>query len=468
MTTLNDIYPTDDVDDVLDTWVRELMGSTFRSEFKNVETLSATRVLLDADTPIQRFDCNGANRTVKMPTADAINNHPYLVVNSTSSGSWTLTVQDEAGVDTLVPLDPGEFAFVVPDGNGEYLLVNGGATNTAVAAGKNILPNGGFQVAQRGAGPFTSATAFVNNDDAYLLDGCIFLANGSDTCDVSQVADDDFVSGYKIRMDVETANRRFGILLPVENKDIQAIVRSGLASFQFKMKRSGNSVANVRAYLLEWRGTADAITSDVISSWGTAGNNPTLVANWYINNTASNIPFSGTSTTTHEIEGVAVSILATNLAVFLMIDDTDATVLDYIEFGDIKLEEGAVCTPFENDLYTEALEKCRRHFEAVTMASGQSIAAGLADSTSVGLVFFNYKVAKRVAAHTFSYSALSDFTLRYTGSGVTVVTAFSYGSNGLEGATLTATGTGTPLTAGHAVQLRAANANAVLYFSSEL
>lgn len=124
MTTLNDIYPTDDVDDVLDTWVRELMGSTFRSEFKNTETLSATRVLLDADMPIQRFNCNGADRIANMPTADAVNNHPYLVVNSTSSGNYKLTMQDNSGTVTLGVFFPGDWGLFLPDGNGGYFVVN--------------------------------------------------------------------------------------------------------------------------------------------------------------------------------------------------------------------------------------------------------------------------------------------------------------------------------------------------------
>lgn len=124
MTTLNDIYPTDDVDDVLDTWVRELMGSTFRSEFKNTETLSGTRVLLDADTPIQRFNCNGADRIAKMPTADAVNNHPYLVINSTSSGTWKLTLQNNGATVTYAALNPSEYILMFPDGNGGYLPVN--------------------------------------------------------------------------------------------------------------------------------------------------------------------------------------------------------------------------------------------------------------------------------------------------------------------------------------------------------
>lgn len=124
MATINDFYPTDDVDDVLDDWIRELIPSTLRSEYKNSETLSATRTLLDADTPYQRFDCNGASRIAKVPTGDAVNNHPFIVVNSTSSGTHVLNIQNNAGSVTLIGLNPSEWAFLVPDGNGGYFVAN--------------------------------------------------------------------------------------------------------------------------------------------------------------------------------------------------------------------------------------------------------------------------------------------------------------------------------------------------------
>ena len=123
MSTLNDYYPTDDFDDVLDTWIRELVASSLRSEIKNVETLSATKTLADSDTPLQRLNCNGANRITKMPTADAVNNHPYTIVNSTSSGSYTLSVQNNGGTSTLIVLYPGQAALMLPDGNGAYTAV---------------------------------------------------------------------------------------------------------------------------------------------------------------------------------------------------------------------------------------------------------------------------------------------------------------------------------------------------------
>lgn len=123
MATINDFYPTDDVDDVLDDWIRNLLGSTLRSEYKNSESLSATRVLLDADTPIQRLNCNGADRVAQMPTGDAVNNHLYLLVNATSSGLWTLTVQNNAGTEILITLSPNQAVLLLPDGNGAYIAI---------------------------------------------------------------------------------------------------------------------------------------------------------------------------------------------------------------------------------------------------------------------------------------------------------------------------------------------------------
>lgn len=124
MTTMNDFVYTDDVDDILASVINDLQPSILRSEFKNAETLSATRTLADTDTPIQRLNCNGANRIVKMPTANTTSNHPYFIVNSTSSGTYTLTVQNNGATETFAVLNPNEFVLMLPDGNGDYEAVN--------------------------------------------------------------------------------------------------------------------------------------------------------------------------------------------------------------------------------------------------------------------------------------------------------------------------------------------------------
>lgn len=148
MSTLNDFNYVNGATSVLAQQVNALLGASLRSEYKNVETLSATRTLLDVDTPIQRFDCNSANRDLKAPTANAVENHNYLIVND-SAGTELLTVKNNAGTETLTTLSAGEVVLLLPNGNGEYVVFISSASsiiqvvNTqtgAVATGTTLIP----------------------------------------------------------------------------------------------------------------------------------------------------------------------------------------------------------------------------------------------------------------------------------------------------------------------------------------
>jgi hypothetical protein len=120
MATLNDFSVVDFNTDALALYYNKLLGSIFRKEFSNAVTMTTDITLTDGDTPIQRLNCNGANRVVKMPVG-ANGNHPFMLINTTSSGGWILTVKSNDGADTLKTLDPGEQGYFVPDGNGEYI-----------------------------------------------------------------------------------------------------------------------------------------------------------------------------------------------------------------------------------------------------------------------------------------------------------------------------------------------------------
>ncbi len=276
-----------------------------------------------------------------------------------------VTVTNDAGNNrTVVTIpggvtDHGSLSGLADDDHPQYLNEARGDARYDVRyeSKKNVLRNSGMRFSHRGAGPFTSVSAFINNDDAYLINDWIYLANGADTCDISQVADTDFVSGYKYRLDVETANRRFGIFQVVSNADMQDIRKSGLASVRFKVKCTGSSISNVRVYLLAWDGTANVVTSDCISSWGSAGNDPTLVANWTKENTASNLPVT-TTISEKVIDSIVVDTASVkNLGLLIIVDDTDASVGDYLELGDIKLESGAVSTEYTLEPYALDLER---------------------------------------------------------------------------------------------------------------
>jgi hypothetical protein len=283
---------------------------------------------------------------------------------------------------------------------------------SGVKSYKNLLHNGGFQIAQRGDGPFTSATTPANNDDTYLLDGCILLSDGNDIVDVSRVADTDFVSGWCIEADVETANKKFGFLFPIEKAVIQAVRKSGLASVQFKVKRTGSSIANVRAHLLSWNSTADAITSDVVSAWNAAGSNPTFATNWTAENTGSNLAVGTTITNPpHKIDGIAVDTSGVNnLALFIHIDDTDATVGDKLRIGDVQVEEGAHATEYEHRPIAIDLALCERYYEKtydLGTPPGSATATGVKSGVAVGTTLivggFYWRTRKRAASTVTLY-----------------------------------------------------------------
>lgn len=139
MADLNDFGYTDDVDDVLAVYVNNLLASTLRSEYKNVETLSADKTLTDADTLIQRLDCNGAARIVKVPTADAVENHPFFIVNS-SAAAYAITLKTNDAAAIIATISQGESALVLPDGNGTYQLV-GRERETAYKIAPTVATN---------------------------------------------------------------------------------------------------------------------------------------------------------------------------------------------------------------------------------------------------------------------------------------------------------------------------------------
>lgn len=226
----------------------------------------------------------------------------------------------------------------------------------------NLIPNGEFLIWQNGTS-FT-ATGSANDDDSYTADQCILLSDGNDIVDLTRNTTLTTRGyGYAIcQLDIETANKKAGLLFPVETLE-SAQLAGKRCSLSFKARDdSGNTtLETIRAAVIEWTSTADSITSDVVSAWNAAGANPTLVANWAYAST----PFSITLSTTlreFRINNIGVSSSATNVAVFIWVDDTDATVGDIIYIGDVNLVEGEVATPIMRRPFNEALQLCQRFF----------------------------------------------------------------------------------------------------------
>jgi len=246
----------------------------------------------------------------------------------------------------------------------------------------NLLINGDFQVAQRGTA-FVSDSVPANSDDTYLLDQWILLSDGNDAVDVSQVAGAFSRSRYGLKAEVETANKKFGFLQILEASTCIPL-RGQKISLSFAAKTTtGKVINNVRAAVLEWTGTADAVTSDVVDAWGAQGTNPTLVASWAALTTAANLVLA-TTETTYKIEGLTVGASANNLAVFVWIDDTDAAVDDLLYLGEVQVVRGSIATPFVAQTFAETLRDCQRYILQITF---MALFQGLRTSIHVMLLW---------------------------------------------------------------------------------
>lgn len=221
---------------------------------------------------------------------------------------------------------------------------------------RNLIINGDFRIAQRG----TSFVSGANNDDTYNLDRWTILSDGNDVVDITQSTDAPTGGLYSIGLDVETANKKFGIIQFVEQQNIVGVQNKNVW-LSFKARTTGSSISNVKAVVLAWTGTADTVTSDVVSAWGADGVTPTWATNWTAENTPSNLGVTN-SWAEYRVSAVVDTASVKNLAVFIWCDDTSTTVGDFLYVTDVQLEVNEVATNFERRPVGVELALCQRYY----------------------------------------------------------------------------------------------------------
>ena len=257
--------------------------------------------------------------------------------------------------------------YTKADGTG-IVAAGGGGIND------NVLINGEMRVAVRGT-IIHAGTTFLNDDDSYSLDRWNTLSDGDDIIDITQAADGG-VSGTDayINLDVETAQKKFGIAQYVENDNCRHLLGgSQVVSLSFEARVSNATrLSDIRAAVLSWDSTEDSVTSDIVSAWGAEGSNFTPVANWTLENTPANLSVT-TSWAKYTIENISIDTAATaNLCVFIWQNNvaTNDTVTDTVSVTKVKLELGASATTFvSRDIATERTMTSRYCWNVPTEAS---------------------------------------------------------------------------------------------------
>ena len=339
-------------------------------------------------------------------------------------------------------------------------------TAAPFAAGKNRLINGNMAVAQRG----TSFTASNNNDDAYTLDRWYILSDTNDVIDVTRATDVPTNGLYSIGLDVETVNKKFGIAQIIEQQNSIGLI-GNTVTLSFKAKVSSTTkLDNVKAAIVAWSGTADAVTSDIISAWGVEGTNPTLIANATYENTPANLGVT-TSWASYSITAAVDTASTKNILVFIWSDVTDTTLGDFLYVTDVQLEAGSTATGFQTATGTiqGELAACQRYYWNVTNAQYNTIGWGTAFSASQANFLIQHPVVMRNAPSIDQTTGTNYYNFQSAGvdrrfnsftivsGGYTSITSTTFYVTGLSG-----------MTAGYVGSLFNDNASARFSLSAEL
>jgi hypothetical protein len=276
----------------------------------------------------------------------------------------------------------------------------------------NLLINANFRVWQDGT-TRESTSAYPNNDDVYLADQWILLSDGNDVVDCSRESSVvPTEASFAIKLDVETANKKFGIFQPIEALETIPL-RGKRISFSFEARSTGSSLANLRMAVVYWTGTADVITSDIVSAWNGAGSDPTLVASWAYLNTPSSLAALTTSYQRFTVGSMTVPTNATNIGVFIWLDDVTTTVGDFLYISKCLLMEGATASTYYGTPVELDDRRCMRFYEKTfspDVAPADAVSSAVADlrgaftTATVAVVYWNHKVVKRITPTVTLYN----------------------------------------------------------------
>jgi hypothetical protein len=260
-----------------------------------------------------------------------------------------------------------------------------------------------MDIAQRG----TSFTSGANNDDAYVLDRFYILSDGNDAIDVTQTTTVPTGAKFSIGLDVETANKKFGIAQIIENANcFDAIGGAVTLSFQAKVS-STTKLDNVKCAIVAWSGTVDSVTSDIISAWEAEGTNPTLIADATYENSPANLNVT-TSFATYSVTANVDTASTKNIIVFIWSDVTDTTAGDFLYITNIQLEKGSTATSFDYRPYGTELQLCQRYYwQRNKETNFAGICSGTMRSNTGARLYAQYPVQMR-ASPTVSFTNIGN------------------------------------------------------------
>jgi hypothetical protein len=319
----------------------------------------------------------------------------------------------------------------------------------------NLIDNGNCLVSQRGAAISSADNAFGPDRWRVLTES----GNVSSGAVEAPVPDD--AEGH-IYFLTPTSNNKFGGLHVVAAATSKRY-RGQQLTLSFKALVNDARMGNVKVGILEWTGTADAVTGDPISAWGADGVTPTLAANWAFLNVPANLNV-GTGWSDTIAVTVTIGASANNIAVFIWNDDKTVNNNDFFRVARLMLNPGPVALPFERRSPAAAMAECRRHLLILGgEATNVPIGAGYARSTTVARIFVPFGTRMFIPPTGITVANAANFRLQRAAATV-AATAISFVQASTDGAFLDVT-VAAGLTAGEGILLETNNTNCSIVFT---
>lgn len=421
--------------------IENVSKASIQADYSATSTLTGTKTLTDSDVPIQFLDPGGSARDVILPV-EAGTNHSFVIVNSADAAE-TLTVKNDAG-DTIGTVAQSENKMFVSNGvawkvlsgggtaeqiketsgpttltigdiaNGEYLKRNGTSIEGGTPAGGgaavvNKLLNGGFSIWQRGgiASAVTMTDNTFNGPDMWFS-----LIQGSGPT-VQRIAGG-YNSQYALKMVMGGTTYRGGFGQVLEaGKSIAWRGKNAIFQFMAKaVKNAGSGSIDIRCAILEWTGTADEITVDLINDWASA--DYTIGASKFFANSTLTLVGTAKVSAAHNVDTAIsvtgeVSTSCNNLIVLWWIEDVPDHAADYIQVSEAGIYEATAVQDWKCPENEQS--QCERFCEVISSAeNGEAATYGVAQcaSTTRALNSLRFRTLKRRVPDV-SLSALSDW-----------------------------------------------------------
>lgn len=312
------------------------------------------------------------------------------------------------------------------------VIVNAKGLVTAAAAGPstastNVLHNGDFAVCQRG-------TSLSVADGAYGADRWYVLNTNATTFS----RQDGMLGsryGGRLNQDNVTA-QRMGMAQIIEGQDAIPY-RNRTVRFQATIKTS--TATSVRMAILEWSGTENTVTRDVVNNWAsttyTAGN---FFIGTVTVNTVSATLAASTSNAVFNISG-SVGSSANNIIVFVWTENTAAQNVQ-ITVTEAGLYDGNATQPWLPRPASQEVAICKRYF-----IQCNSVDIGLAANNTLlsGMGTIWYPSEMRITpalSGAFIVNAGSAGTPGYSTSTTQMAALFNSATNWTTGAIVKFTG----------------------------